>query len=288
MATNIVNPVTVPVNEIISRDAARERGLKFYYTGKPCKHGHICKIWTANHWCWECYNIAAIKKQKPKQLYEIPEKFKDVPILSRSEAKGIGLIHYFNGRPCKFGHFEYRRVDIAACPQCGREKAIEYHYKNRDRTLEKLRNRWKGLRGEKQRQLARDYYKKNKDKVIKRSIEKYKEKWKNPTFRLNRRMSAGINHSLKKRNTSKRGCSWMKLIDYTLNELSTHIERQFTKGMNWNNMGRWEIDHIIPISSFQFKDADDPEFKAAWALTNLRPLWQQENASKKDKRLFLL
>jgi hypothetical protein len=29
--------------EIISRAAAKARGLKFYFTGKPCKHGHVAE-----------------------------------------------------------------------------------------------------------------------------------------------------------------------------------------------------------------------------------------------------
>lgn len=29
--------------DIIGRGAARSSGLKFYFTGKPCKHGHVAK-----------------------------------------------------------------------------------------------------------------------------------------------------------------------------------------------------------------------------------------------------
>jgi 5-methylcytosine-specific restriction endonuclease McrA len=50
----------------------------------------------------------------------------------------------------------------------------------------------------------------------------------------------------------------------------------------------WHIDHIIPISSFSFSSPEDPEFKAAWALTNLRPLWAAQNISKGAKREVLL
>jgi 5-methylcytosine-specific restriction endonuclease McrA len=31
--------------EIITRKEALASGLKFYFTGKPCKHGHICERW---------------------------------------------------------------------------------------------------------------------------------------------------------------------------------------------------------------------------------------------------
>jgi hypothetical protein len=57
-----------------------------------------------------------------------------------------------------------------------------------------------------------------------------------------------------------------------------HIERQFTKGMNWENQGEWHIDHIIPLSS-----ANTPErLKKLCHYTNLQPMWAVDNLSKSD------
>jgi hypothetical protein len=58
--------------------------------------------------------------------------------------------------------------------------------------------------------------------------------------------------------------------------------------MSWDNIGDWHIDHIVPLASFTFSSADDPEFRAAWALTNLRPLWAADNMRKHARREFLL
>jgi hypothetical protein len=55
-----------------------------------------------------------------------------------------------------------------------------------------------------------------------------------------------------------------------------HIERQFTKGMNWDNYGEWEIDHIIPLSSAK----DENELIKLFHYTNTKPLWYDENRSK--------
>jgi hypothetical protein len=44
-------------NEIILRETARFRGLLRYYTGKPCKNGHIAERFTSNGRCIECQNI---------------------------------------------------------------------------------------------------------------------------------------------------------------------------------------------------------------------------------------
>ena len=79
-----------------------------------------------------------------------------------------------------------------------------------------------------------------------------------------------------------------KLVGYSMDELRVHLERQFAKGMSWENMGEWHIDHIVPLVSFAITGPDDPELRRAWSLTNLRPLWASANLSKHDKRETLL
>lgn len=105
------------------------------------------------------------------------------------------------------------------------------------------------------------------------------------------RMSVLVKASIRlvlKSQSSKAGKSWRDIVGYGPIELITHLERQFTGGMTWKNMGQWHIDHIQPVSSFKFLAAGDQEFRACWAMSNLRPLWAGENIRKGAKRLFLL
>ena len=88
--------------------------------------------------------------------------------------------------------------------------------------------------------------------------------------------------------SGKQGKSWLDLVPYGIEELRAHIERQFTKGMTWENMGEWHLDHIVPVASFSFTSPEDDEFKACWALTNLRPMWARENQRKSAKRIYLI
>ncbi len=87
-------------------------------------------------------------------------------------------------------------------------------------------------------------------------------------------------------------CGEMKeemLVGYTRDELVSHIERQFSGRMAWHNYGKsWHIDHIVPITAFSFTSPDDVEFKACWALTNLRPLLKKQNLQKHAKRVYLI
>lgn len=104
--------------------------------------------------------------------------------------------------------------------------------------------------------------------------------------KLRQTMSVAISTALSK---NKAGRSWKSLVPYTLDDLRSHLERQFTKGMTWNNYGSfWHVDHIIPLYSFTYSTPEEPDFKAAWALTNLRPMRAIENMKKGPKRTLLL
>lgn len=43
--------------DIVTRKEAREKGLKRYFTGKPCRHGHIAERRTDTAQCCECLKI---------------------------------------------------------------------------------------------------------------------------------------------------------------------------------------------------------------------------------------
>jgi 5-methylcytosine-specific restriction endonuclease McrA len=43
--------------EIISRAEAQTRGLKRYFTGNPCKHGHLCGRMVSDTKCSECLRL---------------------------------------------------------------------------------------------------------------------------------------------------------------------------------------------------------------------------------------
>jgi len=79
-----------------------------------------------------------------------------------------------------------------------------------------------------------------------------------------------------------------RLLGWSIDNLIVHLERQFEHSMSWSNTSEWEIDHIVPLSAFQFTSNRSQEFRAAWAITNLAPRWKSDNRVKSDKRLYLL
>lgn len=105
-------------------------------------------------------------------------------------------------------------------------------------------------------------------------------------FCLVERIRRGINSCLGSGEKAFR--TWESLVGYTVEDLKLHLEQQFSLGMSWENRDRWHIDHILPVTSFDFSSAEDDEFRACWALTNLRPLWADENKCKSDKILYII
>jgi hypothetical protein len=52
--------------QIISRAEAKAKGLNRYFTGKPCKHGHVAERQVFNATCVDCER-AAVKRYQLKK-----------------------------------------------------------------------------------------------------------------------------------------------------------------------------------------------------------------------------
>jgi len=49
---------------LLTKKQAREQGLKHYFTGKPCKHGHIAPRYVSNCKCFECTALLTKKRRE--------------------------------------------------------------------------------------------------------------------------------------------------------------------------------------------------------------------------------
>jgi hypothetical protein len=160
----------------------------------------------------------------------------------------------------------------------------KYYEKNKSSILKRT-NKW----SKDNRDYLRDYHtkwrEKNKESLNKRKREYEKNKKElDPKYKLSSYTRTAIYTCLKERNIKKYSKTF-NLLPYTLEDLMSHLEKQFSNGMSWPNYGEWHVDHITPMSSFDIKEEGDEEFVRCWSLKNLRPLWGEENLSKGNKIL---
>ena len=129
---------------------------------------------------------------------------------------------------------------------------------------------------------SRDWQKDNPEKA--RQIKKgvHKRASLKPEYKLNSRMRAGINKSIR---YGKDGAKWEGLVVYSVDDLKRHIEARFTDEMSWESFmsGEIHIDHIKPLDAFDFVSPDSHGFDECWSLDNLQPLWATDNIKKSNK-----
>lgn len=180
-----------------------------------------------------------------------------------------------------FFHKESRCKDglTSACKFCRRADVKNYTTKNKDKYLKYQKDKYQ-IDRDKRIARQREYYHNNKEILNPRRTIYIREKRRNdPIFRLAGAVRNGIYKCLK--GLSKKHKSF-NYIGCSIEELWTHLESKFTNGMTRENYGKWHIDHILPLSSFDFSNIenDDSQLFLAWHYTNLQPLWSHDNLKK--------
>ena len=175
-----------------------------------------------------------------------------------------------------------------------REKNKNYYYNNKDNLLIKNKE-YRNKNKESIKNQRLEYRKNNKQKINKQQYKYEKIKLKTSiNYKLKKNISTIIRRCLRfKKN------SIIKILNYTIDDLKNHLESLFEPWMNWDNYGsynyknwkdndlstwKWNIDHIMPQSSFSFSSTEDEEFKKCWSLNNLRPYSAKQNVLDGNRR----
>lgn len=152
--------------------------------------------------------------------------------------------------------------------ELSRKNAKEWRKNNPDRVREHGREysrKWRAANPEKAKENARRGSKKRRE---------------DPIRRLEDAIKNGIYRGI--RGISKAGHTF-DMLGYSLDELTAHIQSKFKPGMSWDNYGEWHVDHKVPLAAHNYQTTDDIDFKKAWALSNLQPMWGSDNQSKGAK-----
>jgi len=181
------------------------------------------------------------------------------------------------------------------CKECfSRISQINYQKRyGNNSDLEKAKNRSKSKR----------WKMLNKDKITKYERRLRKT---NVTYKLRKNVSRSIHYYLIENGGYKTGKSIFNFLPYSILDLKLHIENQFEPWMSWENYGSystnswndndvttwtWQIDHIIPQSTFGYITMKDSAFNECWDINNLRPLNSKQNlmdgvSKKRHKKLI--
>ncbi len=177
------------------------------------------------------------------------------------------------------------------CKKCDNEYNKNWHQENRDVSKKYYQKNGKKIREyqreyqrnnrEKRNEYHRQYRQENRQKMREYKRNYRKNERNNDKVRLNDNMSGGIKQSLR---SNKNGYHWESLVNFTLQDLILHLEKQFTSEMSWDNYGNfWHVDHYIPKSWFIYSTSEDLGFQMCWDLGNLQPKEGSENLSKGNR-----
>ena len=166
----------------------------------------------------------------------------------------------------------------------GGKKIADKKYREKNKEKLSIKHRlWYEDNKDKWNTYIKEYRENNVDKIrqIKRDYERNR-KATDPLYKLISNFRTAIYQVLKESNVDKNK-HYFDILQYTPEQLITHLESQFKDTMSWDNYGEWHVDHKLPITHFNIVEMGDDEFMKCWALGNLQPMWGIENIRKSNK-----
>lgn len=273
---NFEEKIIIMMLHIVSRQDAIKFGLKKYFTGIRCPHGHLSERLISNMGCSECSRIYSNKRYNS---IKDDDEFKK---LNRQKTR------------------EYRENNKDKVNKSN----VAWAKKNREMLNERARTRYRNdndyykkmaeirlKNSEYMKRYLKDYYNKNKDALIskqkeynienKEKIMDYKRGWQRKRNKTPIGIVTAFSRKAIHRAAIKKSDRTFALLGYESKKLIERIEYTFSEGMSWKNYGDWHIDHIIPIAHFFKKGVTD--IKTINSLCNIRALWKEDNLKKSDK-----
>ena len=195
------------------------------------------------------------------------------------------------------------------CKKCDNLKSKEYHSKNRDKILPRVRkhksdnknknsirfkvNELVKLVGENESVCTKCLTIKDKSNFIKDNSRKNKlsascKECKNEYFRNKKKgdinfklictLRSNLSESIRRNKLSK-SYKTLDILGISIEDFKLFIESKFIDNMSWDNYGKWHLDHVIPIS---YGKNIEEIYKLSY-YTNFQPLWMIDNCSKGNR-----
>jgi hypothetical protein len=202
---------------------------------------------------------------------------------------------------CNFGNLKLSKDGLLyCCKECNNERSVSYRKNNPEKVLELTRNwakknpewvynrhkKWRKENPNKSKELTKNWLDNNPEKrkeyrenyKLRKHKQRKERRNSDPVFNLINRVRCRIWKYVKLMSITKKNKTF-DIVGCSPEFLKEHLEKQFTKGMTWENRSKWHIDHIIPLSLAKTEE----ELYKLCHYSNLQPLWAGDNLSKGNK-----
>jgi len=162
------------------------------------------------------------------------------------------------------------------CSKCKSEDGKNWRKENPEKSRQSSLN-WIRNNSERWKEYCKGWREENREhiKELERQRNK-KRREKDLHFALRNTLRNLVYRTLQGEKNQKT----KEILGYGTEELKQRIEFNFHPEMTWENYGEWEIDHKIPVTYLQSKGENRPHIVNA--LSNLQPMWKEENRSKSN------
>jgi hypothetical protein len=215
-----------------------------------------------------------INKSDYNKKYYQKNKDKEKARAKKYREENIDKVKLASAERYKKNGKKYRQANLEAF----RKRSREWARKDRLENPEKYK---KFVKSDVNKKIQKRYRDNNRDKISKNSLRYSKERLKTDTnYRLMWLLRSRINIAIK-RQLGNKAYKTVELLGCSVQEAREHLEKQFLPWMTWENHGTWEIDHIMPVSSFDLTKPE--EQKKCFNYKNLQPLEWRRNRQKSNR-----
>jgi hypothetical protein len=227
----------------------KDRNKKYYIENKDTIKETSSKYYIENKEACNQKNINSYYLNRDERI----EKVKEYRIKNPDKIKSKSKKYYIENK-------DNIKIKVKLWAEKNPDKIKEYNTKYREINKDEIKV------------YKVYYYYNNRNKINKYQREYYKTRkyiksWRSILYRYFKYFS------VEKKNSTK------NILGYSFLLLKERIECQFKEGMSWDNYGEWEIDHKKPLSKFN----KETKPSIVNALSNLQPLWKEENRTKSNK-----
>lgn len=267
------------MQEIISRKDAKNKNLKEYYTGIPCKYGHVDYRIVINGCCKTC-----LQEKRKENIEKIKQRSKNYYYANREHSLRV-IKHY------RDTHKEQTRATAKKYRMENKEKLrenfVEYYAKNIHEYNERSKKYRQTARC---KETRRNYYRDNKEHIVKwqkeyRQRNKKHLSFQNILYRMIHKEDINIssrryrqqNRPLLRAQIAKRRAQ--KLQATPIWHINEHQKiqalYQAAEYLSQTTKQSYHIDHVIPLVN--------DNVCGLHCLDNLQILLSKDNLSKGNK-----